>query len=95
MFLPLNTRVPPPTGSTFNFARAYVAQLQTKQVIGRHRGWGASISEVLDGVNSIISSNKKDDYVSQQLKTPQFAQGSSSVACHAVPSHVVQFYTLS
>lgn len=36
-----------------------------KQVVGRHRGWGASISEVLDGVNRIIKSNKKDDYVSQ------------------------------
>ena len=41
--------------------RARVAE----QVVGRYRGWGASAAEVLDGVNRIINSNKKDDYVSQ------------------------------
>lgn len=35
------------------------------QVVGRHRGWGASTSEVLDGVNRIIGSDKKEDYVSR------------------------------
>eukprot|EP00903_Cladosiphon_okamuranus_P009842 g9353.t1 len=32
-------------------------------VVARYRGWGASAAEVLDGVNRIISSNKKDDYL--------------------------------
>lgn len=41
----------------------------SKQVVGRHRGWGASISEVLDGVNRIINSNKKEDYVSKLDKS--------------------------
>ncbi|CAM9480534.1 unnamed protein product, partial [Ectocarpus sp. 8 AP-2014] len=39
------------------------AYLQVLEVVGRHRGWGASTSEVLDGVNRIIGSDKKDDYV--------------------------------
>ncbi|CAN0309802.1 unnamed protein product [Pylaiella littoralis] len=39
------------------------AYLQVLEVVGRHRGWGASIAEVLDGVNRIIGSNKKNDYV--------------------------------
>lgn len=43
------------------------ARAATTQVVGRHRGWGASIAEVLDGVNRIIGSNKKDDYVSLEV----------------------------
>lgn len=33
------------------------------QVVGRCRGWGATISDILDGVNALNRSNKKDDYV--------------------------------
>ena len=35
------------------------------QVVGKHRGRGATIDDVLDGVNALNKSNKKDEYVSR------------------------------
>lgn len=34
------------------------------QLVGRNRERGATISEILEGVNSLNNSDKKDDFVS-------------------------------
>lgn len=41
-------------------------QTPEMQLVGRNREWGATISEILEGVNSLNNSDKKDDFVSLQ-----------------------------
>lgn len=33
------------------------------QVVGQYRGRGATIDDILDGVNALNKSDKRDDYV--------------------------------